>query len=153
MFLKTVFAQGIMELSLNEHNVHLLLHSTLIFKKHVEPSPLFLPHLQLLLHCTLRQDYPIPVRCSKAHGLCRSPERGGTDWAAHGSGSSSHCAVCRRARDTHFKRKPQCEEALALFLTSIKAFTPLNGVCAYAFLHHISTFTSSQTDSPYLNLK
>lgn len=61
--------------------------------------------------------------------------------------------VCSRARDTHFKRKPQCEEALALFLTSIKAFTPLNGVCAYAFLHHISTFTSSQTDSPYLNLK
>lgn len=81
-----------MELSLGEHHVHLLWPSNLIFKKHVEPSPLFLPHLQWLLHCTFRQDYLIPIRCLKAHGLCRSPERGGRDWAAQGSGSSSHSA-------------------------------------------------------------
>lgn len=100
LVLKTVFAHGITELSLDEHNVRLLLHSKLIFKKHVEPSPLFLPHLQLLLHCTFKQDFLIPIRCLKPTGCVQNPrERSGSPGrAAHGSGGSSHCAVCSRAR-------------------------------------------------------
>lgn len=77
LVLKTVFAHGITELSLDEHNVRLLLHSKLIFKKHVEPSPLFLPHLQLLLHCTFKQDFLIPIRCLKPTGCVQNPREEG----------------------------------------------------------------------------